>query len=454
MGKRLAVIVVLASAGAVWAGAETGPATRAAAGPPRYSLQVGEEITYRDRFHALNYGMPRDSVGMITFRVIGRAPGGVGWRLATGSGHNGPVVFCLWPDGHTDTFIPKAAAVIFPPLPPTDAADAQWSVPNAGHGNSIYRRQPAIQQSDAGLIVYTVEDHSFMDGPYDERDTQSGVFDPTRGLVVRARWHFQFGQGRQGGIGDDEFELVSTATTRPAEWTADYARQVDTAVAAREAYISAAEADAKLGPAAGPTTRMSDLLAARAGITDPTLAASLTALAARDAQMMARLRKEEQDKLMQVGQAAPLWTMFDLDGRVHRLADLRGRVVVLDFWYRMCPPCMEAMPQVKQLSVDYASRPVTVLGVNTDDDVADARKVVDSLGLAYPQLRASMGAGGTTRPAVPTDYHVPGYPTLFVIGPDGVIRGVHVGYSPDLGQSVGREIDALLGDPTSRPVAE
>ena len=105
---------------------------------------------------------------------------------------------------------------------------------------------------------------------------------------------------------------------------------------------------------------------------------------------------------------------------------------------------MRAMPQVKQLSQDFQSRPVAVFGMNTDSDAKDAQFVVDTFALSYPTLRIPRDAteGKST---VAEQYHVQGFPTLILIGPDGVVRDIHVGYSPTLRDDITKKINPLSG---------
>jgi peroxiredoxin len=125
----------------------------------------------------------------------------------------------------------------------------------------------------------------------------------------------------------------------------------------------------------------------------------------------------------------------DLDGKAHALTDYKGKVVVLDFWYRGCGWCMRAMPQVNQLAEDFKGQPVAVLGMCTDRDEKDARLVADKMKLTYPVLRAE---------GVPDKYKVQGFPTLVVIDQKGEVRDVHVGYSPALRDEVAKVIRGLL----------
>jgi thiol-disulfide isomerase/thioredoxin len=135
------------------------------------------------------------------------------------------------------------------------------------------------------------------------------------------------------------------------------------------------------------------------------------------------------------------WTLMDVDGKTHSLADYRGKVVLLDFWYRGCGWCIRAMPQIKQVVVEFKDKPVVVLGMNTDRDVNDAKFVIEKLGLNYQTLRADQD--------LPQKYGVRGFPTLIIIDPKGVVRDIHVGYSPDLKEQVEKSVKRILPERTA-----
>jgi thiol-disulfide isomerase/thioredoxin len=143
------------------------------------------------------------------------------------------------------------------------------------------------------------------------------------------------------------------------------------------------------------------------------------------------------DRAAVLNKPAPKWDLVDLNGAPHSLSDYLGKVVVLDFWFRGCGWCIKAMPQVKQLAADFANRSVAILGMNTDTDPADAKFVVQELGLNYPVLRA---------PAEPADYHVRVFPTLIIVDRHGVIRERKVGYDPKLHDDVSAIIERLLAE--------
>jgi peroxiredoxin len=148
------------------------------------------------------------------------------------------------------------------------------------------------------------------------------------------------------------------------------------------------------------------------------------------------LRQPEPDgPVVLKGKPAPNWKLRDLDGNVFALKNFKGKVLVLDFWYRGCPWCIRVMPQLSKLAEDFKSQPVRVVGMNVDKDVADAKFAEKKLKLTYPTLR-SLG--------IPKLYGVTGYPTLFLIDQKGIIRDVHIGYSPNIGRKLARQVRALL----------
>jgi thiol-disulfide isomerase/thioredoxin len=137
-----------------------------------------------------------------------------------------------------------------------------------------------------------------------------------------------------------------------------------------------------------------------------------------------------------INRAAKGWQVDDFNGIKHALKDYRKKVVIMDFWYRGCPWCVMAFPQVKQLADHYRDQPVAVLGMNKDADEADAKFVIERMGLTYTNLKAA---------EIAKSYGILGYPTLVIIDQKGVIRDVHIGYTPDLFEQVERSVDALLG---------
>ena len=130
------------------------------------------------------------------------------------------------------------------------------------------------------------------------------------------------------------------------------------------------------------------------------------------------------------GEAAPDVTLTLLDGRPLRLADLRGNVVVVNFWASWCKPCRQEAPVLQALSEEAAANGedtvVVGVGIRTDSD-ADARAFVAELGLTYPIGRDT----ATDQPGVgPIEqaFGIPSaYPSTLFIAPDGTVDRYHLG---------------------------
>jgi len=122
-----------------------------------------------------------------------------------------------------------------------------------------------------------------------------------------------------------------------------------------------------------------------------------------------------------VGKPAPNFTARTLDGsRIVRLSDLRGQVVVLNFWSSWCAECRVEHPALSQVWSRYRDQGVVVLGMDFDDANAAARSFASRLGIGYPLLS---DPGDRTALA----YGVTGPPETFLIGPDGTIEGRTIG---------------------------
>ena len=107
-----------------------------------------------------------------------------------------------------------------------------------------------------------------------------------------------------------------------------------------------------------------------------------------------------------------------LDADRFRLADLRGKVVVLNVWATWCPPCVVETPGFVGLQDDFAGE-VQFVGLSTDDNLDDVRAFATKYEVNYPLLVGRNYAGD--------GYHVPMLPTTFLIDRDGHIRFHHEG---------------------------
>jgi len=133
-------------------------------------------------------------------------------------------------------------------------------------------------------------------------------------------------------------------------------------------------------------------------------------------------------------QLAPDFELPDLEGNPVSLDSLRGRVVVIDFWATWCAPCVFQIPV---LNAFQASHPdVVVLGVSVD---FEGRSVVEDF-VREHEVDYSILLGNE---AVARDFGAMGFPTLFVIAPDGSVHSTHVGVVNE--QELERAVAAARG---------
>ena len=104
----------------------------------------------------------------------------------------------------------------------------------------------------------------------------------------------------------------------------------------------------------------------------------------------------------------------DIGGKSGHLSDLRGKLVVLNFWATWCPPCVEETPALNRLQKYIESRNALVLGVSVDEDPDAYARFLKDEGVIFPTFREP-----TRRVAL--DYGTPVFPDTYVIDRHGKI---------------------------------
>lgn len=130
------------------------------------------------------------------------------------------------------------------------------------------------------------------------------------------------------------------------------------------------------------------------------------------------------------GAPEPAWT------DTVRLADKRGKIVVVNYYASWCLACRDEHPQINQVAQMYAGKPVEFYGILYKDAAPNIRRWIDQMGgQVYPTL-----SDPSARTAI--DYGLYGVPETFFIGPDGKVVKKHTG--PVNAAALTRTIDSLL----------
>ncbi len=131
------------------------------------------------------------------------------------------------------------------------------------------------------------------------------------------------------------------------------------------------------------------------------------------------------------------FTVKDMNGASVRLADYKGKVIVLNFWATWCPPCKAEIPGFVALQDQYKDQGLVILGVSGDDDPETLKAFANEWKINYPMLV------GRDESALLDAYGpIYGYPISVIVGRDGAVCGRHVG--PATKEEFEQEIKALL----------
>jgi peroxiredoxin len=120
---------------------------------------------------------------------------------------------------------------------------------------------------------------------------------------------------------------------------------------------------------------------------------------------------------------APPFAITTIDGQRVSLDDLKGKVVLLDFWATWCLPCREALPHVRDIARKFQGQPLVVLSVSLDTDEQKWRDFIAKNEMTWPQYRDNAGFSGP----IAKMFGVEAIPHTFTIDADGVLQDEHIG---------------------------
>ncbi|MHC5541711.1 DUF2092 domain-containing protein, partial [Singulisphaera rosea] len=157
--------------------------------------------------------------------------------------------------------------------------------------------------------------------------------------------------------------------------------------------------------------------------------------------------KEEPSPL--IGKPAPDVRLDLLEGGVFQLKDHRdAHVVMLDFWATWCGPCVEELPVLAEVATAYKGKGVVFCALNQAEKPAEIRAFLKEHKLEFPvALDVESQVGGA--------YGAQAIPMLVLVDKKGIVQAVHVGNSPEIKETLRKELDTLLmGKSLERPASE
>jgi thiol-disulfide isomerase/thioredoxin len=119
---------------------------------------------------------------------------------------------------------------------------------------------------------------------------------------------------------------------------------------------------------------------------------------------------------------APAFSITTTAGERVSLDELKGKVVLIDFWATWCGPCREALPHMREIAKKFQGQPLLVLSVSLDDDEQKWKDFVLKNGMTWPQYR-----DGGFKGRVATLFAIQAIPQTFTIDADGVLQDQHIG---------------------------
>lgn len=140
---------------------------------------------------------------------------------------------------------------------------------------------------------------------------------------------------------------------------------------------------------------------------------------------------------VQIGEEVPDFTLYTFDGEEIALSDLRGKVVLVNFWASWCNPCEDEAAELQQAWEYYQpTGEVVFLGIAWTDADTPAKEYLERFQITYPN-------GHDLGTVISQEFRITGVPETYIIDQNGVLADAMMGPYPSL-QAILADIDAVL----------
>jgi thiol-disulfide isomerase/thioredoxin len=301
----------------------------------------------------------------------------------------------------------------------SEVRDSQYTTRLVANGESLWTAIPELDQYMAQPLAPLLAgaDSAQLKGQLDPLSGYTHLLDGITRVQTLPR---DTVRTARGVVKCDRYALSRAAADSTAPGVTIHPRVVWVDPASRLVLLDSSRVD-QTHPQLGPVSAVSmmRLVVAEA---DPTVAADAFVFKPDDGMRRVRrfMQRSPEHEALE-GQPATDFTLETLAGsKPVKLSELKGRVVVLDFWATWCGPCRRWLPIVEQASRDYASKGLAVFAVNERETDSKVRSYLDQQKLDLPVLMDRSGTVGSI-------YRASSIPLTVVVGKDGFVLRVMVG---------------------------
>ena len=152
----------------------------------------------------------------------------------------------------------------------------------------------------------------------------------------------------------------------------------------------------------------------------------------------------QMENMLHVGDEAPLFDgLYYATDNSFKLADFIGeKVIIVDFWYTHCPPCVRAMPELSKLNDNFKDKGLLIFGLNSVDNeeynLPNLKKFLKKRKVSYDII--------LTQSTVDLMYKIKGYPTMYVIDKSGKIAYLEIGFDNEKFNKLKAKVEELLNE--------